>query len=130
MVPTPGSVVKTVDSSPVKNVMVNGQYFKGDTNPRQVIGLNGAIEPGGTHVIAFNGSDEMLRSSAQQVTGQLDFKPNETLVVRRLGGEMALNCRAQGYAYVINYPALPIVEIQDDGADDTSDDYFDVASPN
>lgn len=45
------------------------------------------------------------------VISQLDFAANETLVVRRLGGEMALSCRAQSHSYVMNYPAIPIIRL-------------------
>jgi len=107
LVPVPGGAVGDVEQSIVKNEMVSGDYYKGDMKPRQVIGLDGEIGPGETYVVAFNDSDELLTNKANLVTGQLDFKPNETLVVRRLGGEMALNCRVYGYAHTLNYPALP-----------------------
>jgi len=67
--------------------------------------------------------------NAGEVTGQLDFKPNETLVVRRMGGEMALNCRAQSYAYVLNFPPVPIVRYPDPLPPPPPGD-DDVASPN
>jgi outer membrane protein OmpA-like peptidoglycan-associated protein len=130
LVPIPGEVVSDVESTPVRVAMVDGEYYRGDTNPRQVIGLNGAIEPGETFVVAFNQSDEVLTDAAHQVTGQLDFKPNETLVVRRLGGEMALNCRAQNYAYVTNYPVLPVIYFADDDSQSRALSADDIASPN
>jgi outer membrane protein OmpA-like peptidoglycan-associated protein len=108
-VPVP-AVVQTTEAEPAGS-MVAGEYVEGDMDPRQVIGLNGAVEPGETWVIAFDESDEEIRDIADQVTGQLDFKPNETLVVRRLGGEMALFCRASSYHYVNNYPALPFIRV-------------------
>ena len=109
--------------------MAAGEYSEGDDSPRQVIGLNGAIDPGETWIIAFDQSDDVIKDKAQVVTGQLDFMPNETLVVRRMGGEMLLNCRAQSYSFVTNYPAIPYVRYPGPvpppppGADD-------VASPN
>jgi outer membrane protein OmpA-like peptidoglycan-associated protein len=93
--------------------MAAGEYSEGDKSPRQVIGLNGAIEAGETWVIAFDQSDDVIKEKAQVVTGQLDFKPNETLVVRRMGGEMALHCRALGYAFVTNFPAVPFIRYPD-----------------
>lgn len=109
--PQPGTVVGDVADEPLSSAMLAGEYKKGDMNPRQVIGLNGAIEPGETHVVVFDQSDEVLTDAAHLVTGQLDFSANETLVVRRLGGEMALSCRAQSYHYVMNYPAIPIIRL-------------------
>ena len=127
--PQPGTVVSDAVSEPVKSAMLDGEYNKGDMTPRQVISLSGAIEPGETHVVVFNESDEVLRDAADQVTGQLDFNARETLVVRRLGGEMALNCRAQSYSYVMNFPAIPIIrEFQPPPRDPRP--INDVASPN
>ena len=66
--------------------MAAGQYSEGGSkDPRQVIGLNGAIEPNETWIIAFDQSDDAIKEKAQVVTGQLDFKANETLLVRRMG---------------------------------------------
>jgi hypothetical protein len=100
-------------AGPGTGTMAAGEYSDGDMDPRQVIGLNGAVEPGETWIIAFDQSDDNIKEKANEVTGQLDFQPNETLVVRRMGGEMALNCRAQSYAYVINYPPEPYIRYQD-----------------
>ena len=125
----PTDVVGETESEVIVNKMPSGEYVKGDMKPRQVIGLNGAIETGGTFVVVFNDSDEVLTEKADLVTGQLDFLPNETLLVRRLGGEMALNCRAQSYAYVINYPSIPI-RILDDPTPPPPPEDDDVASPN
>jgi outer membrane protein OmpA-like peptidoglycan-associated protein len=89
--------------------MAAGEYVEGDMNPRQVIGLNGAIEPGETWVMVFDRSDDRLKEAAQEITGQLNYLPNETLVLRRMGGELAMYCRAHAYAYVNWYPAVPFV---------------------
>lgn len=127
MSPIPPSVheVETVPASS----MAAGEYTTGDKKPRQVIGLNGAVEPGATWVIAFDQSDDVIKNLAQEVTGQLDFKPNETLVVRRLGGEMALMCRAHSYSYITNYPPVPFLRYRDPyPPSPPSDD--EVASPN
>ncbi len=107
MLPIPPTV-HDVESTPA-GTMAAGEYSEGDMSPRQVIGLNGAVEPGQTFVIAYSESDDAIKDLAQEVTGQLDFKPNETLLLRRLGGEMALNCRAQSYQYVINYLPIPFI---------------------
>jgi len=107
LIPVPGGVVGDVEQQTVENQMVSGDYYDGDMKPRQVIGLNGTIEPGETYVVAFNDSDDTLTDKASLVTDQLDFKPNETLVLRRLGGEMALNCRVYGYAHTLSYPVFP-----------------------
>ena len=107
LVPIPPTVHE-VESEPAGS-MVAGEYYEGGDSPRQVIGLNGAVEPGQTFTVAYSESDDELKDKAQLVTNQLDFLPNETLVVRRLGGEMALNCRAQSYAYVTNYPSVPFI---------------------
>lgn len=93
--------------------MVAGEYREGDMQPRQVIGLNGAVEPGATWIVAYSESDEAVRERADLVTGQLDFKPNETLLLRRLGGEMAQHCRAEAWSYVINFPAVPPIRLPD-----------------
>lgn len=74
-----------------------------DDNPREVIGLNGKIEPGETFIIAWDGSEEELTDLADIVTGQLDFLPNETLLLRRFGGERALACKANTYAFLSEY---------------------------
>jgi outer membrane protein OmpA-like peptidoglycan-associated protein len=110
-VPSSSGVDAEVNSQAVVHGLVEGEYEKGDMVPRQVIGLHGAIEPGATYLIVFSESDEMLTDAAQMITPQLDFKPNETLLLRRLGGEMALNCRAFGYAHVANYEALPLARL-------------------
>jgi len=107
MAPIPPTV-QSVDSQPASSMLAGG-YYQGDMNPRQVIGLNGAIEPGKTFVVAYSESDEAIRDIASEVTNLLDFKPNETLVLRRLGGEMALYCRASAYSYTANYPAQPLI---------------------
>jgi outer membrane protein OmpA-like peptidoglycan-associated protein len=127
LLPVPPTVHE-VESEPA-GTMAAGEYSEGDKDPRQVIGLNGAIEPGETWVIAYDQSDDEIKDLAQEVTGQLDFKPNETLIVRRMGGEMALNCRAQSYAFVTGYPAVPFVRYPDPTPTQppTNDD---VASPN
>jgi len=103
----PGGMVSDFESEAFANRMPSGEYITGDMKPREVIGLNGPIDPGATFVVAYDESDEVLTDVADLVTGQLDFLPNETLVLRRLGGNMALNCRAQGYSYVTNYPPIP-----------------------
>jgi len=95
--------------------MAAGQYSEGDMKPRQVIGLNGAVEPGATYIVAYGESDDAVKERAQLVTNQLDFKPNETLVLRRLGGEMALNCRAQAWSYVLSYPPVPLIRYPEPG---------------
>ena len=107
MVPIPPTVHEVETKS--AGSMAAGEYSSGDDKPREVIGLNGAVEPGETWIIAYSESDDAIKDKADVITGQLDFQPNETLVVRRLGGDMALNCRAQSYAYVINYPPVPFV---------------------
>lgn len=109
--------------------MAAGEYTEGETKPRQVIGLNGAIESGATWVIAYDQSDDHIKELAHEVTGQLDYRPYETLVVRRLGGEMALNCRAQSYSFVNNYPPVPFVRYPNPGPTNPPDQ-GDVASPN
>ena len=107
MLPVPPSVHE-VESEPASS-MVAGEYVEGDMEPRQVIGLNGAIEPGETWIIAFDQSEDAIKDKAHEVTGQLDFQSNETLVVRRLGGDLALHCRAHAYAYTLNYSPVPYV---------------------
>lgn len=127
LLPIPPTVHEVESDS--ASSMAAGEYSEGDDSPRQVIGLNGAIDPGETWIIAFDQSDDVIKDKAQVVTGQLDFMPNETLIVRRMGGEMLLNCRAQSYSFVTNYPAIPYVRYPGPvpppppGADD-------VASPN
>ncbi|MCP4044680.1 MAG: OmpA family protein, partial [Gammaproteobacteria bacterium] len=127
LLPLPPTVHE-VESQPASSMAV-GEYSEGDMDPRQVIGLNGAVESGETWIIAFDRSDDAIKDIAQVVTGQLDFKPNETLVIRRMGGDMALSCRVQSYSYVLNYPPVPFVRYPDPipplppGSDD-------VASPN
>ena len=111
LVPVPPTVHEVESES--AGTMAAGEYSEGDMDPRQVIGLNGAVEPGETWIIAYDQSDDNIKEQANVVTGQLDFQPNETLVVRRMGGEMALNCRAQSYAFVINYPPVPYVRYPD-----------------
>lgn len=123
----PGTATTSV---PVENAMRNGEYYKGDSKPRQVIGLNGAIEAGQAYVVAFSDSDEVLTEAADLVTGQLDFKANDTLVVRRLGGEMTLSCRAQAYSYVTTHPALPPIILQSDESSRQRPSEIEVASPN
>lgn len=110
-VPVPVADGRDADHARVESHMVDGEYTEGDMIPRQVIGLNGTIEPGATIVLAYSESDKLLTDLANIVTGQLDFKPNETMVIRRLGGKMALSCRAQAYAYVVNYPAIPRIRL-------------------
>jgi outer membrane protein OmpA-like peptidoglycan-associated protein len=108
--------------------MAPGEYTEGDMNPRQVIGLNGAIEAGETWVIAYDQSDDIIKDLANEITAQLDFRPNETLVIRKLGGESALNCRVQGYSYITTYPPLPFIRYPDPDPPPGPPD--DVASPN
>lgn len=127
MLPIPPTVHEV--ESAAASGMVDGEYYEGEMDPRQVIGLNGAIEPGETWVIAFDQSDDAIKDIAHEVTGQLDFQPNETLVVRRLGGDMALHCRVHSYTYVLNYPVVPFVRYPSPGpVPPPADD--DVASPN
>jgi outer membrane protein OmpA-like peptidoglycan-associated protein len=111
LLPIPPTVHEVENQS--AGSMAAGEYSEGEMDPRQVIGLNGAIESGETWVIAFDQSDDEIRELANEVTGQLDFKPNETLVVRRMGGEMAMNCRVQSYSYVLNYPPVPFIRYPD-----------------
>ena len=127
MVPVPPTVHGVESES--AGSMAPGQYSEGDMDPRQVIGLNGAIEPGETWIIAYDQSDDAIKDRANVVTGQLDFLPNETLVVRRMGGEMALNCRVQSYAHMINYPPVPFTRYPDPNPPPPPGD-DDVASPN
>ena len=127
LLPIPPTV-HDVKSTPVGG-MADGEYAEGKMNPRQVIGLNGAIEPGETWVVAFDESDEPIRDMAQEVTGQLDYLPNETLVLRRLGGAMALNCRAYIYPFVLSYPPLMLIRVSSE-IPDTPPDPIDIASPN
>lgn len=127
LLPIPPTVHE-VESEPAGK-MAAGEYTEGDKDPRQVIGLNGAIEPGETFVIAYDQSDDEIKDVAQEVTGQLDFKPNETLIVRRMGGEMALNCRAQSYAFVLAFPPVPFIRYPDPSPL-LPPDNDDVASPN
>ena len=63
-------------------------------------------------IVAYDGSDEELTDLADIVTGQLDFLPNETLVLRRFGGQRALACKAHTYSFLYNYPPfiVPIPE--------------------
>lgn len=126
LAPIPASV-HAVESEAAGG-MAAGEYSEGDMKPRQVIGLNGAVDPGATFVVAFSESDDLVKERAQLVTGQLDFKPNETLVLRRLGGEMALNCRAQAWSYVTNFPPVPF--IRDPDPDPPPPPPPDLASPN
>jgi outer membrane protein OmpA-like peptidoglycan-associated protein len=129
LLPVPPTVHE-VESVPA-GTMAAGEYAEGDMDPRQVIGLNGAIEAGETWIIAFDESDDDIKDVAHEVTGQLDFHPRETLVLRRLGGEMALYCRAQSYAHVTNFPAIPYTRFPNPGpspAPRPPDD--EVASPN
>ena len=127
LLPVPPTVHE-VESQPA-GTMAAGEYSDGDMDPRQVIGLNGAVEPGETWVIAFDQSDDNIKDKANEVTGQLDFEPNETLVVRRMGGDMALNCRAQSYSYVINYSPQPFIRYPNPYPPGPPDD-DEVASPN
>ena len=112
-------------------------FVAGDDSPREVIGLNGKIEAGGTFIIAFDNSDEEVTDLADIVTGQLDFLPTDTLVLRRFGGAMAMSCRAHSYAFVFNYPPhiVPIYEPLQPLPDPicnspTNCDGSDLASPN
>jgi len=107
LAPIPGAVHEV--ESETAGTMAPGEYSQGDMSPRQVIGLNGSVEPGATFIVAYGESDEAIRDRADIVTDQLDYKPNETLVLRRLGGDMALYCRAQAWNFVINYPAQPFI---------------------
>jgi outer membrane protein OmpA-like peptidoglycan-associated protein len=100
--------VHDVEAAPA-GTMAAGEYAEGGMNPRQVIGLNGAVEPGQTWIIAYSESDDSLKDQADVVTGQLDYEPNETLVLRRLGGEMAMFCRTHAWTHVVNYPAMPLL---------------------
>lgn len=128
MQPQPASV-QSVESAQA-GTMAAGEYSKGEGNgPRQVIGLNGAIEPGKTFIVAYSESDDVIKDKAQEVTNQLNFRPNETLVIRRLGGEMALSCRAQAYSYVTNYPPVPFIRYPDPSPTPPPQD-GEVASPN
>ena len=107
------AVVEGVAASTTMNLVFGDEHFvEGEREPREVIGLNGRIEPGETFIIAYDNSDEEILDIADVVTGQLDFTPSETLVLRRFGGEMALACRAHSYAFLFNYPPLivPIPE--------------------
>jgi outer membrane protein OmpA-like peptidoglycan-associated protein len=130
MVPIPPTVHEIETDS--AGGMAAGEYSSGDMNPREVIGLNGAVEPGETWIIAYSESDDPIKDRADVVTAQLDFQPNETLVVRRLGGEMALNCRAQSYAYLINFEADPLLRFPqaDDAGGAPPPDDVEIASPN
>jgi outer membrane protein OmpA-like peptidoglycan-associated protein len=128
LLPIPPTVHE-VESEPA-GTMAAGEYSKGDDNPRQVIGLNGAIEPGQTFIVAYSESDDAIKEMADEVTSQLDFRPNETLVLRRLGGEMALNCKAQSYAFVTSYPPLPLIRYPNPDPGPYPPDEDDVASPN
>ncbi|MBT8062713.1 MAG: OmpA family protein, partial [Gammaproteobacteria bacterium] len=85
-------------------VLGDDQYVEGDDSPREVIGLNGQVEAGGTFVIAYDESDEEITEIADVVTGQLNFLPTDTLVLRRFGGSRALSCNAHTYAFLFNYP--------------------------
>jgi len=129
LLPIPPTVHE-VESEPTGS-MVDGEYYTGDKKPRQVIGLNGAVDPNTTFVIAYSESDEVLTDAAQVSTSQLDYMPNETLLLRRLGGEMALYCRAHAYAYITNYPPVPFVRypVPDPSPGDRPPD-DEVASPN
>jgi outer membrane protein OmpA-like peptidoglycan-associated protein len=109
------SPVEDADSveAAVIPLLFGDEFFtEGDDNPRAVIGLNGHIEPGETFIIAYDGSEEKLTDIADIVTGQLDFLPNETLVLRRFGGQRALACKAYTYAFLHSYPphVIPIPE--------------------
>jgi len=107
LAPIPATVHE-VESEPA-GTMAPGEYSKGDMNPRQAIGLNGKIEPGQVFIIAYSESDDEIKDVADVVTSQLDFKPSDTILLRRLGGEMAMNCRAQAYSFVTNYPDVPLI---------------------
>jgi outer membrane protein OmpA-like peptidoglycan-associated protein len=131
LLPIPPSV-HGVESEPA-GTMAAGAYAKGDMSPRQVIGLNGAIEPGASWVIAYSESDDDIREAADEVTSQLDYLPHETLVLRRLGGEMALNCRAHAWTHVVNFPAVPLIRTppsDDPPAPPPPPEDDDLASPN
>ncbi len=95
-------------------LLLGSEYFcaTDEDDPREVIGLNGHIEPGETFLVAYDGSEEELTDLADIVTGQLDFLPNETLVLRRFGGARALACKAHTYALLYEYPPhiIPIPE--------------------
>jgi outer membrane protein OmpA-like peptidoglycan-associated protein len=129
LLPVPPTVHE-VESTPA-GTMAAGEYSEGDMSPRQVIGLNGAIEPGETFIIAYSESDDAIKDKADISTSQLDFEPNETLVLRRLGGDMALNCRAQSYQYVTNFPPVPFIRYPNpDPAPRPRPPGDEVASPN
>jgi outer membrane protein OmpA-like peptidoglycan-associated protein len=104
-------VTEAEDSGAVEQVdvplLLGSEYFcaSDDDGPREVIGLNGRIEPGETFIVAWDGSEEELTDLADIVTGQLDFLPNETLVLRRFGGARALACKAYTYAFLNEYEA-------------------------
>jgi hypothetical protein len=53
-------------------------------------------------------------------------------VVRRLGGEMALNCRAHAWTHVINYPSVPLIRTppSDEPSPPPPPEDDDLASPN
>ena len=59
MVPIPPTVHE-VESEPAGG-MAAGEYTSGDDKPRQVIGLNGAVEPGETWIIAYSESDDAIK---------------------------------------------------------------------
>ncbi len=112
IIKTPTDVEEPVVAA-AATVLFGEEYFvEGDDNPREVIGLNGHIEPGETFIIAYDGSEEELTELADIVTGQLDFLPNETLVLRRFGGERAMACSAHTYAFLFSYPPhiIPLPE--------------------
>lgn len=115
----------------------NGGYFleiyddssQGSTKPSQTITLSGAIAPGATHIVTYDGSDEPLKNNAQQVSGELDHAANHTLVLRKYGGERALYCRAQSYSFVSNYPSDTMIRYRTEHPNDPPGTN-EVASPN
>jgi outer membrane protein OmpA-like peptidoglycan-associated protein len=121
-------------------MMFGDEHFvEGDDSPREVIGLNGRIAPGGTFIIAHDNSDDELLDKAHVVTSQLDFDPTDTLVIRKFGGDRALTCHAHSMSMLVNYdyadeePVLIDTDITLTGpgcSDPTQCESDDVASPN
>jgi outer membrane protein OmpA-like peptidoglycan-associated protein len=129
LLPVPPTVHE-VESEPA-GTMAAGEYREGGMRPRQVIGLNGAVEPGQVWTIASSEADDAIKEQANELTGQLDFEPHETLVLRRLGGDMALSCRSHAWTHVINYPSVPLIRHPDpDDPPEPPPEPPDFASPN
>jgi outer membrane protein OmpA-like peptidoglycan-associated protein len=110
----PGEPAAELVAATTLPMLFGAEYYveSDEDDPREVIGLNGRIEPGETFIVAYDGSEEELTDLADIVTGQLDFLPNETLVLRRFGGDRALACNAQTYALLHYYPPhlIPLPE--------------------